>query len=122
MDTLRILEFWAAMAWADGELHPTEAAAVLRLINASPELSREQRRVALAWLEHAPSVTVDAVQALDAIAREGVYRAALGIALLDGVLHERERAFISRLRGALGLDEATLLLIEAEYGMAPATA
>ena len=48
--------------------------------------------------------------------------AALGIVALDGVLHERERAFITRLRAALGLAEATLVAIEAEHGIAPAVA
>ncbi|MCA9578338.1 MAG: DUF533 domain-containing protein [Polyangiales bacterium] len=122
MDTLRILELWAATAWADGHLHPNEAAALERRIEASPDLSRAELETARRLLSHPPDVSVDAVQALDAIAREGVYRAALGIVALDGVLHERERAFITRLRAALGLAEATLVAIEAEHGIAPAVA
>lgn len=117
METLRILEFWAAAAWADGELHPAEADAIRRLIAASPELRRGERETALALLKAPPRVSVDAVRTLDRVARQGIYRAVLGIAQLDGVLHEHERAFISRMRGALELDEGTLLAIEAEYGV-----
>ena len=117
MDTLRIIEFWAAAAWADGEVHAAEAAAIERLVNASPELTRGERERAFAMLASPPSVSVDAVTKLDRITRQGIYRAVLGIAQLDGVLHEQERAFISRLRAALELDEATLTAIEAECGV-----
>ena len=47
-------------------------------------------------------------------AREGVYRAALGIVRLDGKVTAEERAFLLRLRGVLDLDEATIGRIEAE--------
>lgn len=117
MDTLRIIEFWAAAAWADGEVHSAEAAAIERLIQASPELTRGERERAYTMLATPPRVSVDAVGRIDPIARQGIYRAVLGIAQLDGVLHEQERAFISRLRGAVQLDEATLTAIEAEYGV-----
>ena len=117
MDTLRIIEFWAAAAWADGEVHTNEAAAIERLINASPELQRGERERAFAMLASPPQVSVEAVGKLDRISRQGLYRAVLGIAQLDGVLHEQERAFISRMRAAVQLDEATLTGIEAEYGV-----
>ena len=122
MDTLRILELWAATAWADDHLHPAEAAAIKRRIDASPELSRADRAAALTLLDKPPRATVESVTDLDAVAREGVYRAALGIIHLDGVLHERERAFITRLRGVVNLSEATLSVIEAEHGITPVTA
>jgi hypothetical protein len=47
-------------------------------------------------------------------AREGVYRAALGIVKLDGQVTDDERAFLVRLRAATDLDAATLARIEGE--------
>ena len=49
-------------------------------------------------------------------AREGVYRAALGIVRLDGKVTDDERAFLGRLRSMLDLDEKVVTRIEAEAG------
>ena len=94
-------------------MHPTEAAALRRLIDASDDLDGERRRRALQLLESA-DVELSEVKKLPPDAREGVYRAALGIVKLDGQVTDDERAFIARLRQAIDLDETTLARIEAE--------
>ena len=110
MDSLQIVRLWAAAAWADGKMHPAEAAALRRLIDSSEGLDKDK---ALALLDSA-DVDVNEVKRLPAEAREGVYRAALGIVKLDGEVTDDERAFIARLRDAVDLDEATLARIETE--------
>lgn len=115
MDSLRILRLWAAAAWADGELHPAEAAALERLIEASDDLAPDERLEAQRLLGAPPAdVDPDEVRRLRPAAREGVYRAALGIVRLDGKLTDGESAFLGRLRAALDLDPATIARIESE--------
>jgi len=113
MDSLLVVRLWAAAAWADGKMHPNEAAALRRLISASEDLDGERAAQALQLLESA-DVNPAEVKALPRDAREGVYRAALGIVKLDGQVTDDERAFLARLRAAIDLDEATLARIEAE--------
>ncbi len=96
-------------------MHPREAAALRRRIQAADDLSETDRDEALSYVSTAPSLSIaDEVKELSPEAREGVYRAALGIALLDRELAAEESVFLSRLRGALGFDEATLERLEAE--------
>jgi tellurite resistance protein len=110
MDNLLIVRMWAAAAWADGKMHPNEAAALRRLIEASDGIDKEK---ALELLVSA-DVDINEVKKLPAEAREGVYRAALSIVEIDGEVTDSERAFIARLRTAVNLDEATLRRIETE--------
>ncbi len=112
MDSLRTLRLWAAAAWADGVMHPTEAAALKRLIDASDDLTADERQEAFGYLERAPAVDVAEVKALRPEAREGVYRAALDIVRLDRVVAPEEEAFLKRLRLVLDLDEKILARIE----------
>ena len=114
MDSLRILRLWAACAWADDELHPAEAAALERFIAASDDLSTDEIAEAKALLSAPPDVDVDEVRELPPTARQGVYRAALGIVRLDRRVTAEEESFLIRLRAALDLDESTVLRIEAE--------
>jgi tellurite resistance protein len=116
MESLSIVRLWAAAAWADGTLDPREAAALKRYIEASPELHGEERREALALLDGKPDVDVAEARALSPTAREGVYRAALGIVRLDRKVTPDEEAWLGRLRAVLDLDPATLRRIEAETG------
>jgi tellurite resistance protein len=113
MDSLAIVRMWAAAAWADGKMHPAEAAALKRLIDSSDDLDGDRRQRALALLESA-DVDPAEVKNLPADAREGVYRAALAIVKIDGEVSEAEKQFIARLRAAIDLDEATLTKIESE--------
>ena len=113
MDSLQIVRLWAAAAWADGKMHPNEAAALKRIIEASDDLDGERRQQAFALLDSADGNPAE-VKSLPREAREGVYRAALGIVKLDGQVTDDERAFLARLREATDLDQATLARIEAE--------
>jgi hypothetical protein len=112
MDSLRTVRLWAAAAWADGVLHPTEAAALRRLIDASEDLTADERKAAFRLLDGPPAVDVAEVRALRPEAREGVYRAALDIVRLDRVVAPEEEAFLTRLRLVLDLDEKILARIE----------
>lgn len=116
MESLRIIRLWAAAAWADGQLHPAEAAALRRLIDASDDLSETERAEASELLRSPPPAgTVAEVRSLRPVAREGVYRAALGIVRLDRKVTGDEELFLSRLRAALDLDPQTVARIEAEH-------
>ena len=114
MDSLRTVRLWAAAAWSDGNLHPAEAAAIERFIDASGDLTGYDRSHAVALLTAAPDIQVDEVRRLPAEAREGVYRAARRIVRLDRKVTDEERAFLAKLRAALDLDEATIARIEGE--------
>jgi len=114
VDSMRILRLWAACAWADKEMHPAEAAALQRFIAANDDLTPDQRTEAQALLTAAPDVDVAEVRELEPAAREGVYRAALGIVRLDRKVTDDEKEFLARLRGSLELDEATIERIEAQ--------
>jgi uncharacterized membrane protein YebE (DUF533 family) len=114
MDSLRTLRFWAAAAWADDELHPSEAAALRRLIEAS-ELTSEERHEAEKLLENAPDVDLAEIAQLRPESREGIYRAARAIVRLDKVVTDDEKRFLATLRSALALDEATIETIDREF-------
>jgi uncharacterized membrane protein YebE (DUF533 family) len=116
MDSMRILRLWAASAWADNILHPAEAAALERYIEASDDLSSEQREEAHALLRRAPVVDLaEEVRALSPVSRQGVYRAAHAIVRLDRVVTPDEEQFLARLRAALELDEAVIESIESGH-------
>ncbi len=114
MHSLRILRFWAACAWADGELHPAEAAALARFLSASEDMSRDEQAEAQEFLDAPTDVDVATVKQLPPESREGVYRAALGIVKLDRKVTDDERVFLAQLRASLDLDEVTIERIEAE--------
>ncbi len=115
MESQTILRLWAAAAWADGAMHPSEAAALERLIRASDELSETEREEAQSYLIAKPEIVLsEEVQGLSPEAREGVYRAARGIVMLDRELAPEEEEFLSRLRVSLELDEATIAKLDAE--------
>ncbi|MCP4445803.1 MAG: hypothetical protein GY811_10740 [Myxococcales bacterium] len=114
MDSLQIIRLWAAAAWADDSLHPSEAAAIKRLIDVSDDLSATQRDTAISYLDSAPAIDVEEARSLPAEAREGVYRAARGIVMLDRELVEAEKLYLERLHGALGLDDAIIARLESE--------
>lgn len=114
MDSLRTLRLWAAAAWADGKLHPSEAEALRRLLDASDDLTPAERAQAERFLERPPQIDLAEVRALGRNARQGVYRAALRIVRLDRVITDDEKEFLAGLRAHLDLDEATILRLEAE--------
>jgi len=79
MDNLRIFHLWAAAAWADGVIHPTEATALARWIDAAEDFTPDVRKQATAMIITRPEVDLEEVRKLSPEAREGVYRAAIGI-------------------------------------------
>mgnify|MGYP000129477614 CR=1 FL=1 len=114
MDSLKIVRLWAAAAWADGAMHPSEAAALQRIIEASEEVSPTDQEEARADVVSAPAVDLAGVKGLSAEAREGVYRAARKIVILDQELAPSETEFLSCLRNSLDLDAATIAKLDAE--------
>ena len=114
MESLLIVRLWAAAAWSDGKMHPSEAAALRRLIDASDDLDSEQRREALGLIEVPPRTEVSEVGKLRRTSREGVYRAALGIVRLDREVTADEIEWLDKLRASLDLDPETIATIEGE--------
>ncbi len=114
MDSLRIFRLWAGAAWADGHLHPTEEAALRRFLEASSELRTDEKKQAYSYLEAPLTVDPAEVKRLNSDAREGVYRAALGIVRLDRIVTSEELEWLGRLRTHLDLDAALIQRIEAE--------
>jgi|SRR5688572_22766107 len=108
---LQVIRVWAALAWADGVIAKSEAAAIQRLIRGS-ELSENEKELALGFLDKRPEYDPTVIASLSNDAREGVYRAAVRLATLDGVFADSEREFLVKLRGALALSEAQATEIE----------
>ena len=113
-ETLQIARLWAAAAWADDKLHPAEAAALRRFIEASDDLGDEERHAALDLLSKKPDVEVGEIDQLEKDARQGVYRAALGIVRLDGAVTTDEIEWLAELRNRLKLDATTVDRIDRE--------
>ena len=107
MDNLLTIRLWAAAAWADGVLHESEAAALRRLIEAT-ELSNVEAEEAAGFFAAPPELDINDSRALTPEAREGVYRAALAIVMLDQELAEGEKEFLARLATALALPDETI--------------
>ena len=114
MDNLRIFHLWAAAAWADGVIHPTEATALARWIDAAEDFTPDVRKQATAMIITRPEVDLEEVRKLSPEAREGVYRAAIGIVAIDGKVVDAERAFLERLKAVLDLNAAIVQRIERE--------
>lgn len=104
MDNLLTIRLWAAAAWADDVLHESEAAALRRLIEAT-ELNKIEEAEAAAFFDAPPELDINDSSLLSPEAREGVYRAALGIVMLDRELAEGEKEFLERLAKALALPD-----------------
>ncbi len=101
---LQVIRVWAALAWADGVIAKSEAAAIQRLIRGS-ELSDSEKQLALGFLDKRPEYDPTVMAKLSSEAREGIYRAAVRLATLDGVFADSERDFLLKLRGALSLSD-----------------
>ena len=88
--------------------------AVRETSKSNPRETRRDRAEAQTFLTTAPDVDVAEVRDLAPEAREGVYRAALGIVRLDRKVTPDEEEFLARLRAALDVDQATVARIESE--------
>jgi uncharacterized membrane protein YebE (DUF533 family) len=103
---LSVIRIWAALAWADGVIADSEAAAMRRLIE-SADLSDAERTSALAWLEEKVELDTAAMASLSEEAKHGIYRAAARLAAVDLEVAEEELDFLGRLQEGLGLDQVT---------------
>jgi uncharacterized tellurite resistance protein B-like protein len=102
---LQVIRIWAAMAWADGVIAASEAAAMKRLIAGTPELSDNERELALGFLDKKVDLDTSGLAAMSAPAREGIYRAALRLSMIDGTVADAETKLLGRLREGLGISE-----------------
>jgi len=109
---LSVIRIWAALAWADGVMQPSEAAAMRRLIDAA-ELSDADRAQALSFLDQKVELDTSNVADLGEDARRGIYRAACRLAAVDRTVAEDERAFLVRLRDGLAISAQVAQEIEA---------
>jgi uncharacterized membrane protein YebE (DUF533 family) len=110
---LTVIRVWAAVAWADGVLAESEAEGMRRLIRGA-ELTADERTQAMETLEGEVKLPAAYLTNLSGEARQGIYRAACRMAIVDHVLHENERAVLDKLRGLLGVPEDLAKEIEAE--------
>jgi len=108
---LSVIRVWAAMAWADGVIADEERAAIKRLVGVA-ELSEEERATALGWLETRVDADASEISGLSDEAREGIYRAALRLAMVDLEVAPEERAYLAKLREGLSIDDAAVARIE----------
>jgi uncharacterized membrane protein YebE (DUF533 family) len=109
---LSVIRVWAALAWADGVIADAEAAAMKRLIK-SAELTDDERKIALGWLEQKVDLETANITDLAAEARRGIYRAAARLAAVDLDIADTERAFLDRLRDGLDIGSEAAAEIEA---------
>lgn len=103
---LSVIRIWAALAWADGVIVDSEAAAMKRLVE-SADLTDEERETALGWLDKKVELDTTNTAGLSEEARHGIYRAALRLAGVDLDFAEEELQFLDRLRGALEISQST---------------
>jgi uncharacterized membrane protein YebE (DUF533 family) len=101
---LSVIRIWAALAWADGVIADSEAAAMKRLVE-SADLTDEERGTALGWLNEKVDLDTENLAGLSDEARQGIYRAAARLAAVDLEIADEERNFLSRLREGLNIDE-----------------
>jgi uncharacterized membrane protein YebE (DUF533 family) len=108
---LSVIRIWAALAWADGVIADSEAAAMRRLIE-SADLTDAERTSALAWLQEKVELDVASMASLSEEARHGIYRAAARLAAVDLEVAEEELHFLERLQKGLNIDAATAADLE----------
>jgi uncharacterized membrane protein YebE (DUF533 family) len=108
---LSVIRVWAALAWADGKIVDSEAAAMRRLVE-SADLTDDERKTALSWIQNRVELDTANIAGLSQDARNGIYRAAGRLAAVDLEVADEERAFLERLRIGLEIDEETARKLE----------
>ena len=101
---LAVIRVWAALAWADGVIQDSEREAITKLISVA-QLSDEERETAASLLDSKVELSTDSISGLSAPAREGIYRAALRMALVDLDMAQEETAMLARLREGLDISD-----------------
>ncbi|MCP4446931.1 MAG: hypothetical protein GY811_16510 [Myxococcales bacterium] len=108
---LAVIRVWAALAWADDVIQDSEREAITKLISVA-QLSDADRETAMGMLESKVELSTEPIAGLSAPARQGIYRAALRMAMVDLDMAKEEIAMLARLREGLGIDDATASEIE----------
>jgi uncharacterized membrane protein YebE (DUF533 family) len=101
---LAVIRVWAALAWADDVIQESERTAILKLVSVA-QLSDEEREKARAMLESKVELETQPVAGLSKPAREGIYRAALRLAMVDLDMADEEKAMLKLLRDGLSIDD-----------------
>ncbi len=109
---LAVIRVWAALAWADGVIQDSERDAITKLISVA-QLSDEERAIASGVLEEKVELSTDSISGLSEPAREGIYRAALRMAMVDLDLAKEESAMLERLRDGLSIDSEKATAMQA---------
>jgi uncharacterized membrane protein YebE (DUF533 family) len=110
---LTVIRVWAAVAWADGVISPSEADGFRRLIDAT-SLSDEERAAARGFLLERVDLTDVHLDHLGNEAKAGIYRAACRMALVDAEVAASERLLLERLRAKLSIPFELAAQIEAQ--------
>ncbi len=108
---LAVIRVWAALAWADGVIQDSEREAITKLISVA-QLNDSDRKTAASLLDSKVELSTEPISGLSAPAREGIYRAALRMAMVDLDMAKEETAMLARLREGLSIDDETASKIE----------
>ena len=115
---LTVIQLWAAAAWADGKLASNERLLLEHLID-SADIGDEARSQAWSFLEQKVALESIDVRNLDADQRQGVYRAACRMTIVDRHVDEAERVFLRQLRSLLDIEPEVATQIEQMFGSLP---
>ncbi len=108
---LAVIRVWAALAWADGVIQESERHAISKLISVA-QLSEAERNEAKSYLDSKVELQTESISGLSMAAREGIYRAALRLAMVDLDVADAETAMLKRLRDGLSISDETAATIE----------
>lgn len=109
---LSVIRMWAAVAWADGVMAEAEANSLRRLLRAA-DLTDSERATAKTFLTTKVGLPETYFTNLAPAARNGIYRAAFRMAMVDQVVSPIERALLERMRNLLGVSAEIAREIEA---------
>jgi len=116
---LSVIRMWAAVAWADGVMAEAEAESLRRLLRAA-DLTDSERATAKTFLHTKVGLPETYFTNLSPAARNGIYRAACRMAIVDQVVSPIERALLERMRNLLGVSAEIARELEASIpGLGP---
>lgn len=108
---LSVIRVWAALAWADDVVQDSEREAITKLVSVA-KLSDADQKTAMSFLDEKIDLEMDRIANLSPAVGQGIYRAALRLAMVDLDMAEEEAAMLVRLRDGLGIDEDSAAEIE----------
>jgi uncharacterized membrane protein YebE (DUF533 family) len=100
--TLSVIRLWAAIAWADGKIAEREGESLRRLIGLA-KLDPGEATLADALITKSAALPAEiaAPESLSDDAKNGIYRAACRMAMVDDELADAERSLLDQLREKL---------------------